>query len=559
MNKYSIQWNSIWLIVCGVLAVLVIYALPALLLPYNLDSLNDEGFLFLNLRRAMSGGVSGGSQWASLSAAFLPECATNNIFALRVVGYLMNLVVCLFFSVCAIVFMRANGKLQSASTTVAFVFSSTLLFAQCANDLVAAYNQWQTLWLVSAISVFLLQEAVELNKRPICFFAVGFLLMMAFFTVLPSAIMVGGALCVLTLIKNWQSPKSLLLYYLLLALGAGLSVLVVHFFVAPINEIMAAMTETAQTITKLNRGYDPLSFATKILLYFRDYIMQMCMMLGASAVSYVLYKKGCKWSAAILLMVLLLVFWKYQTKPVFSFSTVCTLPIVWIVIQSTMVDGFHVGDFLRSYNSYLYMFLFFAPLLCIIGTNVYLGARMEYYIGIWTVLLFAIDKPELTPNKLALLMICLTMSFLPKAHDYHCARKTQSCNSNSPVLRHMYITPRYADYLDCVHEILMSRGYQKGDTIWSTQLDMMVLAAEEATPEGLYFQPMDFVSRRNIGSVAPRFLFINDFDIQIAGDVLFQWGLAEDYDIHHFESPENKKTDYPTDRYLYVMRIDSDN
>lgn len=82
----------------------------------------------------------------------------------------------------------------------------------------------------------------------------------------------------------------------------------------------------------------------------------------------------------------------------------------------------------------------------------------------------------------------------------------------------------------------------------------MTVSIMNGLPYGLYFQPMDFMARVDSLQMAPPYLFINDFDIQVAGHQFTSWKINEDYDVYYFDSPETIPTSYSTNRYLYCRK-----
>ena len=71
-----------------------------------------------------------------------------------------------------------------------------------------------------------------------------------------------------------------------------------------------------------------------------------------------------------------------------------------------------------------------------------------------------------------------------------------------------------------------------------------------------YFQPMDFVANPSNGNGIPDFLFLCDFDEDIAGETLktMNWGWPDDFDVFDVGTPEIVDTGYPTTRKLYCRK-----
>lgn len=542
-----------WLQLCGgLLIVIFIYYFPFRLLHYNLDSLYDEGFLFQSIQAASNGFVDGMSLWPNITISLLPHNTIEHIYSLRVVHFLLNIVSLVVFLLSSSFFLYKKGKMVAMSDFIIYMIGCTCLFSLSASGIVICYNQWQQLWLISIISLFLLQCVVTQKVKYLCWILIGGFSTWSFFTILPSAVLVCFSIYLLLVFSNKR-------YYKLVSLacvctGVAASVIIIHYCVLPIDVILTSMIEAANRVTTLNRGYDPLSFVTKILLYFRDYGLQLCMLLGGTLVSALLYKYINKYLAVFVWLCFVLCVSQYAIKPPYCFSTLCTLPIVCIWIYKIKENVISYTELIVHKCNYIVLFLFFAPLLCTIGTNVYLGNRMIIYIGIWNVLLWWIDNYGYTIWKKMFLCICLVFGLAPIVIQYFDAYQKQKCTIENSVVDGIYISDKYANFIERVDSILTTYNYQPYDTIWCTQQDLMTVSIMNGLPYGLYFQPMDFMARVDSLQMAPPYLFINDFDIQVAGHLFTGWKINEDYDVYYFDSPETIPTSYSTNRYLYCRK-----
>ncbi len=124
--------------------VLVVIVNKFIFMPYGIDSLYDEGFLYLSLLKVQAGAVGGSSQWAIITNTLLGWGLT--ISELRYAGYGIGLLSVLLFigSVSYFLYKRyAHLTWKSHVVIDSFIAGIAMLSMP---GLIVHYNEWQRLW-----------------------------------------------------------------------------------------------------------------------------------------------------------------------------------------------------------------------------------------------------------------------------------------------------------------------------------------------------------------------------------------------------------------------------
>jgi len=349
-------------------------------------------------------------------------------------------------------------------------------------------------------------------------------------------------------------------------IGFFISTLVFDFFILDIRIVYRGMLDTAQSITTLNRGYDPLSFILRIVLYLRDFYMAVCLMSGILLISLVLQKYTNRWVAIFVFLSSMLVISVYQKKPEIVLTSFLVFPMM-VLLGLILKETSNINwKKLFSFEVLVVCFLFFLPLISSIGTNVYLGVKMCSFILPWGVLLMELMCNESIKEKyskeirLLFWLFFLLIVFQPLqsiANDIKNYNQEKFYFDKEKPISQIQITKEQNNYFENVYAIMKGYHYQQNDVIFSTQLDHMTITALGGTPCGLFFQPMDFLAFRNKKSLKkPDFLFLNEFDLKLMSDSLqsLDWNFPDDYDQYFVGTPETMITEYSTTRTLYCLK-----
>jgi hypothetical protein len=338
-------------------------------------------------------------------------------------------------------------------------------------------------------------------------------------------------------------------------LGELLGLLLIHLFIADLGVMFAAMQTTAQTITTLNRGYDPLSFVTKILLYMRDYMICICALMGIYYLGHLCYHKVNKILSFAFGIGMIVVLYYYQEKPVFAFSTLISFPVFLGLIQGFAKEVKPLSK--RLITKYgLYVLCMALPLISSIGTNIYLGTKMNFFIFFFGFICMWMNLKEKQKNFGLLILLSVMYIVTPKIKGFIDVRDIKTIVSSTGSTKGMHLNQLQTAYFERVESILNVYDYRpQKDIVWSTQLDAMTLVYFDMKPTGVWFQPMDFLAHPS--QEKPDFLFCTDFDLDISKTTFDKlgWNIDDDYDKYFVGSPEDTDaTPYSTTRHLYCLK-----
>jgi len=548
MMKKSLYY---WDFVLPAVVVLLSIIAAVLSLPYHIDSLCDEGFLWLWVQNAQNGKVGDGSLWANMLASVLGEKICSSIFSLRVVNGVLS-----FLTVLVFWLITKNNVAKGTASKVLFLVMLFFVLNPIAG-IVVCYNGISRFFLVLACAA-MFRLFFDDKLGGLWALLLGFAITISFFSILPSAVLIGGCAVVLLVVRFWGKWRDMGIYVVMMFLGCVLALLFVHFVVADLRDVYSGMVNTAKTITTVNRGYDPLSMIIKVLLFFRDYFLFLMASFGIICTSYLLKKNlpRLMWLGSVFYVLSFLVYWYYQKEPGWSISMF--LSLLWIQqLIGRWEDGIPKIKSLFGFDSLFNCFLCFFPLLATIGTNVPIGSKMMWFVLPWGLLLWRLgfDGKNAFFRGELLLVLSLLLSI-------GCYRQFKSIDisltkvANGP-LAGMRLEPSQESHFEEVGEILQAYHYQRGKSVvFSTQLSMMTICYYEAVPCGLFFQPMDFVAHSSDDLQVPDFLFLCRFDETVAGEKLkdMPWGWPEQFDRYFVGTPEDVQVGYPTDRWLYCRK-----
>jgi hypothetical protein len=543
--------------------IVLLYAYKLFKINTGLDSLYDEGHLLVRLWQVRHGIIHEGlSQWPVMVYRFFGETLSSDILLLRWIGSIWQIVSLALFSFLSLVYLTKKQLIRSVTEKIMFVNLVFLLGYLCFQNLIIHYNQLQASFMMLIIACFLLADTVTgKTKIAILYFSIGVLCLFALFTILPSGVVALFFILLFTWLRNRSAFRTSLLATISLILGMVTALLFYHIFILDLRTVYENMQETAAVITNLNRGYDPLSFLHKMLVYLKDFFITSLLLLGLLSVSMLMRKKVKDLVILVFFFFSIVIFGTYQVKPLLMQTTLLAFPLVVLLLYHSYTD-----KTIFSIKGILLLFLFFFPLFSSLGTNVYYGGKIAWFVVPWSVLFMMLiannDFKEKYRKETGyfLLMFFLFVAYQPAKALWSELKQDKQVyvfDSEEPIAK-MHLTPQQKAYFDEVHGILISYNYvSKKDVIFATQLDHMTIYAMDAVPCATHHQPMDFLADTQKHQLnRPDFIFLTKFDLSLITDSLkaLAWEFPDEYDKYYVGTPETKKTGYPTERWLYCRK-----
>lgn len=517
---------------------------------YNVDSIYDEAFLFFNQKSAINGNIAGMSQGTSIIASILGDTVCSTILGLRTCGWWLKIICVLIFTMLTCDLFGKGWKHFGG-----YFLICMLMIAPSLYDIVLCHNGLAQFFLCIAIALGYRILVKDSNWNYLCCICVGISCVYGIFSILPSALLLMVSMFILLLLKYWRSWKILILYIGSTFLGLIIGITTVHYFVVDIPSILVAMNEAAQNVTTLNRGYDPMSFLIKFLLFIRDWVLCIMTILGGLYISNKVCKTRYNWFASVILLGVLIVYSLYQQKPQITFSML--LSVMWLLLLFNKTKDNEI-KYRIDFNTLLNIFLIMSPIILSIGTNTYLGGKMRYFMLPWAILLYRLGwNQKVVPYRLTVSIFVTILLCLPIVNTV----KTINSNGylvNQGPLEKMYLTNQQNQHFELCDSIMSKYDFKAQESvIYTTQLGMMTVCYLDGINCANYFQPMDFVAKAKKSNLPrPDFMFLCDYDIDISGKELEQigWGWPEEFDVYDVGSPETVQVGYPTTRKLYCRK-----
>ena len=547
MNKEIILSNAILLL--GVFSCLFSSLWG---ISYNVDSIYDEGFLFFSQQSALKGHIVGISQGTNIIAAILGERVCSSILNLRIAAMVMKIS-------CAVLFMLITSSLfgKGWKHNVGYGIMCMLMLTPHMSDLVLCSNGLAQLFFCLALALGYRVLVADSVYNVLWCLILGICLVLGVFSILPGAILLAVCLFVLLLLKYWGEWKKVGVYVLFSLVGCAIGILLMHLFVNDIRDVFSAMQQTAINVTTLDRGYDPLSFLSKFLLFLRDWSLCCVLVCGVMFLADKIKSVGFGFFANIFVIGILLVYMFYQKKPMVTFPML--MSSMWIALLYNKQFNEKVSFInILNFDNLLTSFLILSPVILSIGTNTYLGGKMSFFMLPWVLLIYRLGwKAQFVPMRLEVCIVMCILLILPSCQFI----KQISDNSNKVEqgpLKGMHLTESQAIHFSECEKIVKEYNFQPmKSVIYSTQLGMMTICYLDGVNCANYFQPMDFVAHAQGDKLpCPDFLFLCEYDIQVSGEQLrnIGWGWPEDFDVFEVGTPESIKTSYPTERMLYCRK-----
>jgi len=545
--------------------VFFIYGYNLFNINQNLDSLCDEGYLYLMIQAANKGIHDGLSQWPTIIDVVFGNNIISNILYLRLARYFVHLLSISLFFITVKWYLKKKGVVDSFENKLLLFSSVFLLGTLSCEPIVISYNTLQEFFLLGIIVSFLISTVCDLRKRFLFYFLFGFFSFWSVLNILPSGVLVFFSIFSYAIIKNYNSWKSLSSLIAWLLVGMLFAAIIFHYCFLSLDIVFHNMFKTFHTVKQWGAGYDSKSFLINIFIYFRDLFMGLCLLLGSGVVAYYLAISFNKWVASIFFCLSMVLFSFYQIKPQMPLSTFVSFPLVMLLLlKIKTTNGFDTKKCF-SFDFLFYLLLFFLPLLSTIGTNLYLGSKLLFFILPWGILfielivdikLNALYEKEMELVKWLFVGILVIYSLYSTISGWSEATEVRYFRKKSPISQ-IKLTKCQLAYFNRVDSIMELYGYTPNEYVFSTQLDHMTIAALDASPHGIYFFPTMFLIDPNKQKAnKPDFLFLDDYDMKTMGDSLqsLGWGFPKDYDSIYVGTPETLKMSYSTERTLYCLK-----
>lgn len=521
-------------------------------LPYHVDSMYDEGYLWLCVQNAMNGKVRGSSLWANMLVALLGDKICSSILALRIVNAVLSIL-----SAFAFWLLTHSLVTKDRVSSIAYLILVFFLLNPICTIIICYNGISRFLLLLACAASLRLFYENKSRKEWIWAVLIGFTIMLSFFSILPSAVMVGGSVILLSIIYYWKKWNKMMKVFGMMALGAIAALLITHWFFADMRDVLASMKDTAQTITKVNRGYDPLSFVISVLFFVRDISFYILTSVGIIMISLFIKKNGFSWVASLFYVISFFVYWHYQEKP--SMTLGMQLSLIWLqpLVTKWKDKQIHSIKELFTFDSIFNLFLIIFPVLAVLGTNLPLGLKIGWFIVPWALvswrLGFGEANKQFRGEVLLLLSLVMVLGLVSgnKGID-----KSQTVVDHG-ALKGMHLTKQQECHFHEVQTIMDEYQFRKGESVvYATYSSYMTVCYLDAVPCGLFFQPPDFVAHASEDLPTPDFIFMDIADDWVATETMkkMPWGWPDEFDKYFVGTPEHIVVDWSTDRHLYCRK-----
>ncbi len=528
----------------------------------NLDSIFDEGTIYLKLQAAQNNEIDGFSQWPTIVNYIFGKKVSSSLIYLRYARYLIHLLSVTLFAVVTAWYSFKIKLFKSREQVIRYILLVYLFGTLVGGGISLAYNHLQEFFVIGVVSSFIIAKEAQFGRK-FFYFLAGIFSFFSIMTILPSGILVFVGVLILIINKEIKSPKNILFYISSIFTGFFVAAIYYHYFIYDLFLVYSKMIIAKNAIIKLERGYDVVSYATKVFLYFRDFYIQICAFIGVIVVSSLVAKFTKRSIAYILCLLSIVILTLYIKRPEVHISTLLVLPIIVSFIAILFeTDKNSFAEIFSSENCFN-LFLFFFPLFSSIGTITPIADKMIHFILPWSLLTVKLMNNSLIKDKYKKEIsfsywIILFLILFPPLKSFaaslgsgnHEKYKLGQESKISPIA----LTKKQREYFEYVNFLIKKYDYRTGDFVFSTQLDHMTIVAISATPCGIYFQPVDFhIDEKKYRLHKPDFVFLTEYDSSIIYEDLrsLNWGFPDSFDRYFVGTPETLNPGYATERILY--------
>lgn len=543
-----------WDFIFPVVAVIVAIIATICNLSYGLDTLYDEGSHTLDMLASLTDGFIPGDDrtwWSDIFLTILGRNICSSVISLRAVKLCVAILTSVIFGL--LTWDVAKGKWEKAGYLSVILLFSILTMG----GIMVCYNSMSQMLFVIGCGVLYRLCKTEKQWHRLAYAAVlGSLLTFSLFAIIVSGVVVTTAMLFLIVYRFWNRWKEMLSVLGIMLLGGILTLAWVHFFAVPLTEVWANITDIGAAITKLNRGYDPISMVVQMVLFMRDLSLCILTVVGINYVSQKIQYHSYRWIAGFVYVVLFLMYAHYQTKPQVTVSML--LAVVWVQAYLAKYDARkekiawkNIFQFEHVSNAFLIVF----PFLAVLGTVVYIGLKMTWFIIPWVFLAWRIGFAEERNIRRAEVLFVISMLMIVPSIQTLRSIDTSQKTIESGMFTGMHLTPAQAEHFELVDSILGEYNFEKNKSIvFSTQLSMATVCYLEAVPCGFYFEATSFLAHLSDKTPVPDYIFMNDFDHTVAAETMRQagWGWPEEFNKYYIGSPDIENVGgYTTHRWLY--------
>ena len=521
---------------------------------YGLDTLYDEGSHCLDMLSSLSGGAIPGDDrtwWSDIFLTLLGREICSSVISLRVVKLCVAILTSLIFWFLTWDVAKSRGE-KLGYLSVILLFSILTM-----GDIMVCYNSMSQFLFVIGCGVLYRMNKTENDTHRILFaILLGCLLTFSLFAIIVSGVVVTAAMVFLIVYRYWKSWKQMFFVIGAMAGGLVVTLLWIHFFAVPLQQVWHNIMDIGHAITKVGRGYDPISMGVQMVLFLRDLTLCVITLIGINYLYEKVRYHSVRWIASLCYVGLFLVYAHYQTKPQVTASML--LCVVWVQAlwvkyhaKAEKIEWKHIFRYEHVFNIFLIAF----PMLAVLGTVVYIGLKMTWFIIPWVLLAWRLGFAEKRNIMRAETLIVISLLMLiPSIKNFRSIDPSQKVIQSGP-FEGIHLTQEQACHFEQVDSILSEYDFKKNESIFfTTQLSMATVCYLEAIPCGFYFEAMSFLARADENTPIPDYIFMNDFDHTIAAEYMHQigWGWPEEFDKYYIGTPETATgLGYTTERWLY--------
>ena len=525
------------------------------MLDQKLMTIFDEGYYYLTLQNANNNEPNVGiSQWPYFICSLTNDNILTNILNLRYLRYGFRIFTFIVFALLA-GFTFINKKNRKEFPVFFIIVSAMAFFSM--GDMIITYNYLQEFNLLMIAVFCLLSYRL---RKPFWLILSGFFSFISMLIILPSGLLVSLASITLLILLYQKNIKKIFNSVLFFVVGFFLSAVFVHVFIVDIQTIYQNMYTGTASLLNANRGYGPIDHVFRLLFYFRDFFIQISLILGLYAFSYIITKKTKPFLGWLLFAVGILVFIYYVKKPAFNISTLWAFPIVLYVLQFLNINDLSFSSIrkMNFENVLINTFLFILPLISVFGTNTPYASKMIVFILPWSLLLFNIYLVNnISVNYKTIVMTVLVIPFLMVAknidlqNDYSYRLQVDGPASD------IYLNHNQYQYFNKVDSLFNAYNFHKNqDYVFATTFDHMTIVTFKAKALEIFQLPEDFLQYRNKEMLpGPKFIFMTEYDKKMLSDEFkkLDWGFPEKYDQYFIGTPDPEAI-WKTERWLYCKK-----
>jgi len=543
--------KSYWFILIAFVFLSILYLYSTLF--FGLDSIFDDGFYLLQINQKNSTAISLSFKYSKWLLGFL----SDSIFHLKALRITLQIATLLI----VFIVFTFIAKKEKILINMPFILATLFLFSYPSfiiNSNIPNYNHYQqffsSLILLNLVLTFYANKE-SLNKRFLLYtFLLGFISAFSIANYITGSILMIGFIFGLYIIVLRPTFSLFIRTSFFYALGMVSGIILFEVILEGYIDWIFDLKRLIISMTSEHGGFESNSTYESIFKYFNTILMYLLLSIGLLKVSnQIIHKSKLKYR--ILFCIPLLVFL------ILNFNH----PVFYYLFFIISICSFYTFN---SKGIFLYVSLFFAPLMFSFGTNTVLVSKSLFFMHFWWLLaqlLISKNQVEILNRKSHFILLVLTAGILYFTVYTLNNQKNWKGNfltstnyiDNLPRLKRVGLRIEQVEYFNRVREITDRYRRDSLSTALSFYPDHATWFVLNCEVKPLFYLANWMKHDRYLESYSsPDFIILQDWENKILLNLFerLNWKFPQNYDSYEIGSPEIYDEPHSKPRVLYCKK-----